>query len=65
MGKGSIVLDEDSPREEFIESMEELGFKLTEEREGNNETVPYVSIWNSPDEKARIRYVEEPGLGTL
>ncbi len=63
MKKGSMVLEEDSTREEFMETMEELGFELVEEQESTGETVPYVSRWDSPDKNAHIQYLEEPRLG--
>ncbi|GAB1542728.1 hypothetical protein NUACC21_54020 [Scytonema sp. NUACC21] len=63
MEKGSMVLEEDSTREEFVEAMEELGLELVEEQESEGETVPYVSNWNSPDGKVQVQYIEEPRLG--
>lgn len=63
MKQGSMVLAEDSTREEFLETMEDLGFELAEEQKSKSETVPYVSKWNSPDRKIQIQYIEEPRLG--
>jgi len=63
MKKGSMVLDEDYTREEFLETMEELGFELVEEQESTGETVPHVSRWDSPDKNAHVQYLEEPRLG--
>jgi hypothetical protein len=63
MKKYSLDLDEDYTREEFVETMEELGFELVEEPDSTGETVPYVSRWESSDKNAHLQYVKEPQLG--
>jgi hypothetical protein len=63
MGKVSMVLDEDSTREEFFEVMKKLDFKLVEEQESEGETVPSVWNWTSSDGKIQVQYIEESRLG--
>ncbi len=63
MGKGSMALEEDSTRDDFLEVMAELGLDMVDEQPSDGETIPYVSNWVSSDGQIRVQYLEEPRLG--
>jgi hypothetical protein len=63
MQKGSMVLEEDSSREDVLEVIEELGFELVEQQDNEGETIPYVTTWRDRDAKRTVQYIEDPRLG--